>query len=145
MPTPTDIVNRYYQAINEGAWDLYEELFTADAALEAPGGITATGPAAMRAFDQIWTSAFTGFTVTPVNQVASGGAVMSENLVAGVHTGTLVTPGGNLPASGATLDGKYVGVFEVVDGRIAAQHIYYDRMIVVELLGAQAPHVGAAV
>jgi limonene-1,2-epoxide hydrolase len=31
-----------------------------------------------------------------------------------------------------------VGVFEVHDGRIAAQRIYYDGMIVVEQLGTPA-------
>jgi steroid delta-isomerase-like uncharacterized protein len=139
MSAPTDIVNRYYRAINEGRWDLYDELFTADASLEGPGGVTGTGPAAMRAFDQTWKNAAPDFTVTVLQQVASDGRVMSENTAAGTHTGTLVLPVGEFPATGRPFGSKYVGVFEIDGGRIAAQHIYFDRLVVVETLGMPQP------
>ena len=139
MSASTDIVNRYYRAINEARWDLYDELFTADATLEGPGGVTGRGPDAMRAFDQVWKNAAPDFTVTVLEQVASDNRVMSENTVAGTHTGTLVLPVGELPATGKPFGSKYVGVFEVADGRITAQHVYFDRLVVVETLGMPQP------
>ena len=135
MSAPTDIANRYYRAINEGRWDLYDELFTADATLEAPGGLTGTGPGAMLAFDQTWKNAAPDFTVTVLHQVATDGRVMSENAVSGTHTGPLVLPTGELPPTGKPFGSKYVGVLEIADGRITGQHIYFDRLVVVEQLG----------
>jgi ketosteroid isomerase-like protein len=88
----------------------------------------------MRAFDQVWTVASSDFRVTPLLQIADGGAVSSENLVEGTHDGVLALPTGELPATGREFGGKYVGTFEVRGGRIVAQHVYYDRMIVVEQL-----------
>ncbi len=132
-------VNRYYQAINEGDWDAYEELFTSDAALEAPGGVTAVGPAGMRTFDQVFKTAASDFTVTTLSQVAAGAFVMSENVAEGTQTGALVSPSGVFPATGRRFGGKYVGVFELRDGRIAAQRIYYDRLALVEQLGMPEP------
>jgi len=102
--------------------------------LEGPGGITGTGPDAMRAFDQVWTVAASDFTVTPLVQVEAGGQVSSENMVEGTHDGVLVLPTGELAATGREFGGKYVGTFEVRAGRIVAQHVYYDRMIVVDQL-----------
>jgi ketosteroid isomerase-like protein len=128
------VVNRYYAAINERRFADYDELFAPHATLEGPGGITGTGPEAMRAFDQVWTNASSDFTVTTLIQVAAGGKVSSENLVEGTHDGLLVVPGGELPATDRSFGGRYVGTFEVADGRIVSQHVYYDRMIVVEQL-----------
>ena len=133
--TTLDLVNRYYQAVNAADWAAYQDLFTDDASLEAPGGATGSGPAAMVAFDQIWKTAAPDFTVTPLSQVAAGTGVSSENLARGIQTGPLATPAGVIPATGLEIAGKYVGVFEIRGGRIAAQRIYFDRLAIVEQLG----------
>lgn len=129
-----DVVNRYYTAINDRHFEKYDELFAADATLEGPGGFTGVGPDAMRAFDQVWTVGASDFHITPLSQIADGGAVSSENIVEGTHDGLLVLPAGELPATGREFGGKYVGTFQVRGGRIVAQHVYYDRMIVVDQL-----------
>jgi ketosteroid isomerase-like protein len=129
-----DVVNRYYAAINGRSFGEYDELFAPDATLEGPGGITGVGPDAMRAFDQVWTVAASNFRVTPLVQITDRGAVSSENIVEGTHDGLLVLPTGGLDATGREFGGKYVGTFQVQGGRIVAQHVYYDRMIVVEQL-----------
>ena len=79
-------------------------------------------------------SRFASASATSLVQVADGGSVASENIVEGTHDGALVLPTGELPATGREFGGEYVGTFEVCDGRIVAQHVYYDRMIVVEQL-----------
>jgi len=129
------LVNRYYDALNHRRWDDYDHLFSADAALEASGAITGTGPAAMRAFDQVWTTAAPDFTITPLTQVAAGSQVISENLAEGTHHGVLALPAGPVPATGSQFGGKYAGVFEIADGKITAQRVYFDRMAVAEQLG----------
>jgi ketosteroid isomerase-like protein len=60
--------------------------------------------------------------------------VSSENEARGTHDGPLVLPTGELPATGRPFGDHYVGTFEVAGGRIVSQHVYYDRMVVVEQL-----------
>lgn len=140
MPSsPQDLVNRYYQAVNEADWGAYDELFTPDVTLEAPGGVTGVGIETVRGFDGIWKRAAADFTVTPLLQVGTGASVLSENLAWGTQTGVLTTPAGDIAPTGQEFGGKYVGVFEFRDGRISAQRIYFDRMIVVETLGMPIP------
>lgn len=137
--SPQDLVNRYYGAINDATWAVYDELFTPDVELEAPGGVTGTGIDVVRSFDQIWKRAAADFTVTPLLQVQSGDSVLSENLAWGTQTDVLSTPVGEIPPTGHEFAGKYVGVFEFRDGRISAQRIYFDRMILVKALGMPLP------
>jgi ketosteroid isomerase-like protein len=133
--TTLDLVNRYYRAVNTADWAAYPDLFTEDATLEGPGGVTGIGVGAMVAFDQVWKTAAPDFAVTPMFQTADGSAVSSENLAHGTHTGPLATPAGEIPATGREIGGKYVGIFEIAGGRISAQRIYFDRMAIAEQLG----------
>jgi ketosteroid isomerase-like protein len=134
MSEHIELINRYYTAINERRFDDYDELFDPEATLEGPGGVSGTGVDAMRAFDQVWTDASSDFTITPLVQLSVNGKVSSENQVEGTHDGLLRLPSGDLPATGRTFGGRYVGTFEVAGGRIVSQHVYYDRMIVVDQL-----------
>jgi ketosteroid isomerase-like protein len=135
MSTNTDLVNRYYDAVNHSRWEEYGELFSADAELEAPGGVIGTGPAAMQAFDAVWRDGAPDFTVRVLHQSDDGTRVASENEALGIHTQTLHLPDGDVPATGAQIGGKYVGLFEIRDGRIVSQRVYFDRLTIAEQLG----------
>jgi ketosteroid isomerase-like protein len=139
MDSNTQLVTRYYQAINDARWDDYDQFFAPDAKLEAFGGVEGVGPDAMRGFDQIWKRAASGFTITPVTTASEGDRVLCEIRVEGVHDGVLDLPTGPVPATGTLLAGVGVGVFELKDGRIVAQRIYFDRMIIAEALGLLDP------
>jgi ketosteroid isomerase-like protein len=133
--SPNDLVTRYYRAIGDADWAVYEEVFTPDVALEAFGGVTGIGVDAVRAFDQVWKNAAPDFTVTPLLVVQNGESVACEIRVWGTHTGVLSLPTGDVPPTGIEIGGKGVGIFEIRDGRLSAQRIYFDRMPLVEALG----------
>jgi len=131
----------YYEAINRRDASVYAERFTDDATLTAPGGVHARGPEAIAAFDSVWTGAFSDFTIVGDFHVADGGRVVCYNRATGTHDGTLVMPDGSeVPPTGRRLDAPFFGAFEVRDGRIASQLIYFDRMIVAESLGLLPTH-----
>ena len=88
---------------------------------------------------QIWKSAAPDFTVTPLLQVERDGSVLSENRAWGTQTAVLRTAIGDIPPTGHEFGAKYVGVFGFRDGRISAQRIYFDRMVIVEMLGMPVP------
>jgi ketosteroid isomerase-like protein len=136
---PHDLVTRYYQALSDADWDAYDELFTPDVELEAFGGVTSKGVDAVRAFDQTWKKAAPDFSVTPLLQARNGESVLCEVLAWGTQTEVLSLPAGDLPPTGREFGGKGVGIFELRDGRISAQRIYFDRMVLVEMLGIPVP------
>ena len=137
--SPQDLVTRYYQALSDANWAAYDELFTPDVELEAFGGVTATGVDAVRAFDQVWKSAAPDFTITPLLRAQNDDSLLCEILAWGTQTEVLTLPAGDLPPTGREFGGKGVGIFEVRDGRLSAQRIYFDRMILVEQLGIPVP------
>ena len=130
-----DLINRYYKAIGDADWTRYDEFFAPDAKLEAFGGVTGTGPRAMIEFDRVWKDAAPDFALTVQSMVAEDGVIMCEIAVSGHQTQVLHLPTGDVPPTGKELVGVGVGVFEVAGGRITAQRIYFDRMLIVEQLG----------
>jgi ketosteroid isomerase-like protein len=137
--TATDLVLRYYAAFNSRDWAAYDELFTPDCTTYATGMTEPLpGVAGVRAFDQGYVAAFPDARVDSRTRVAVGGTVLSENLGTGTMLGELPGPGGAIPPTGAHGEIHYVGAFDVVDGRIAAQRVYIDRMELLETTGALA-------
>ncbi len=66
---------------------------------------------------------------------AEGSVVLSRNRISMTHTGTLHTPMGDVPATGARIDTTYVGTFHLHDGRIVSQQVYYDQLALAWQLG----------
>jgi ketosteroid isomerase-like protein len=138
-----DVVHHYYAAINARDWAAYDELFTSDPELAAPGTgeddgfLRLRGIDAVRGFDQIWATAADDFTVEPLETVADpdGVVVLSRNRIGMTHTGTLHTPAGDVPPTGVRVDSTYVGSFRLRDGRIERQQIYYDQLVLALKLG----------
>ncbi len=135
MSDPKVIERRYYEALNARKYDTYEELFTEDVGVIASGGIQLRGIDAMREFDRSWFTAFPDHVITLQSQVADGATVASENVFTGTHTGVLKTPAGDIPPTGATVEGHYVAVLKVRGDKIASFRAYIDRMELLEALG----------
>jgi ketosteroid isomerase-like protein len=129
-----DLVRWYYDAINRRDVQAYDGLFNPDVELVVPGVegdgfLRMQGVAAVRGFDQIFTTALPDMRIEPLATVPDDdGNVFSRNRVTGTQTETLPGPGGDLPPSGRRVDATYVGTFTVHGGRITAQQIYYDQV-----------------
>jgi ketosteroid isomerase-like protein len=83
----------------------------------------------------VWADAARDFRVETKRQFSASGQVASENVAHATHTGVLRTPSGELPPTGRTLAGPYVGLFAVRDGRIVSQTIYFDQVGLMTQLG----------
>jgi ketosteroid isomerase-like protein len=126
----------YYEAINRRDFAFYDTVFTPDVTLAAPGGVQLQGTPAVAAFDQIWVTAFSDFAIIGGFHVADDQRVMCYNRATGTHDGTLVMPDGSeVAATGRRLDAPYFASFDVRDGRLSSQLIYFDRMLLAEQLG----------
>lgn len=137
-----DLAVGYYEALNRRDFTFYPELFTDDVTFESVGGVTGRGAATIAGFDRIWTTAFGDFTITGIYHLAHDDRVVCHNRASGTHDGILLMPDGSqVPPTGRRLDAPYFASFRVRDGRISHEHIYFDRMLLLEQLGLAPAHV----
>lgn len=118
MKNLTDIVQRYYDAFNRRDLAAYETLFAPDCLIEGPG-MQARGVAAARAFDQGFLDLLPDGKIVNLGKATHGNVVVCEN---------------NFRATG--FDERYAAAFELDGERIKRQTLYYDRLRVMELTGA---------
>ena len=131
----------YYEALNRRDFAVYDTLLTDDVTLTAPGGVRVHGKQPVAAFDQNWTVAFSDFTIIGGFHLADDERIVCYNRATGTHDGTLVMPDGSeVPATGRRLDAPYFASFDVRDGRLASELVYFDRMLLAEELGLLPAH-----
>lgn len=68
--------------------------------------------------------------IAVTNQVASGDQVASECRFTGTHTGPLVTPQGEVPPTGRTVDITICEVWTINNGKLASLRNYQDQDMV---------------
>jgi steroid delta-isomerase-like uncharacterized protein len=134
MSEATELAVQHHQAFNERAWDRAGQLYAPDLVVVEPGG-TSHGIDALLAHAQGFVQAFPDSRADIKTITESGSRVAVEAVYSGTHTGSLPTPQGEVPATGRTLSLPYCAVMEVVAGRIASHHVYYDQASFAAQLG----------
>ena len=82
-----------------------------------------------------WATAFPDSKATFHNAFVSGNVVILELTWTGTHTGPLVTPDGEVPATGKSLEMRAVQIQEIQDGKVASQRQYFDMATMMSQLG----------
>jgi ketosteroid isomerase-like protein len=70
--------------------------------------------------------------------IESEGGVAVEQVITGTHTGTWVTPFGELAATGKRVRWESVEIVRVRDGKIASWRSYFDQLEALMALGLVA-------
>ena len=65
----------------------------------------------------------------------SGNTVILELSWKGTQTGPMVTPDGEVPATGKSIDMRAVQVQEIQDGKVASTRQYFDMATMMSQLG----------
>ena len=116
-------------------FDAYDDMFADDVAFESVGGVSGTGVETVKFFDNIWVNAASDWNIEGIYHLRDGDRVVCHNRASGIHDGTLLLPDeSEVPATGNKVDAKYFASFEVRDGKIVSELIYFDRIILVEQL-----------
>ena len=68
--------------------------------------------------------------------VESGNEIVVLGHFKGTHTGDLQSPGGTIPASGKTLNLRFMDYFKVLDGKIVDHQTIFDQVEMLSQLGA---------
>jgi steroid delta-isomerase-like uncharacterized protein len=133
------LARRIYQLFSEDKFDDVLELVSQDIeAILVPFGQTFHGREGFMQFMQGFKVAFPDLRISVTNQVATDESVVSEFTAKGTHTGPLLTPAGEVPPTGRTVDFIVCEVLQVKNGRIASLHNYQDAASLMRQLGLLA-------
>jgi steroid delta-isomerase-like uncharacterized protein len=135
MGTAREVFEKGHKAFNDRDIDTLIGLYAEDAEFRGSGGMELKGREPIRQFTLSWLQGFPDCKLETTNIVATETHVVEEGVFKGTHTGTFVTPMGDIPATGRSVRGPYVDVFEIRDGRIVSDHLTFDRMELMEQLG----------
>jgi steroid delta-isomerase-like uncharacterized protein len=139
MADNTALARSLYEAFNKRDFDFQAGAVTPDGTLTLVGtGQTFIGPDGARQYNTMWATAFPDGEVTVDRVIAQDDCVVVEFTGRGTHTGTLVTPGGEIPPTGRSATLQFVDVLEFVDGKIKAQRNYFDSGALMAQLGISA-------
>ena len=129
-------IDRWWSMFEEGRFDDLSELAAPDAEIVMPGGMTFNGPAELRPVLEAYKAGFPDLHHDVVSSVETGDSIAVELHITMTHTGTFVTPMGDLQPTGnrVHLDACDVVRFNA-DGRIRSWHSYFDQASMMAQLG----------
>ena len=107
-----------------------------DVVMRAPGMPETRGIDAAVAFEKIWWDACSDAHIEVLHQAVLGDTVIQHALFRGTQDGVLRTPMGEIDPTRKTIEGKLLWVFRFEGDKIVDAEILFDRMQVMEQLGA---------
>jgi steroid delta-isomerase-like uncharacterized protein len=143
-PDNTSIARTLFDDWNKRDFDHLADLIADDGEILLVGsGTSFRGPDGARQFAHMWADSFPDGRVTIDNITASGDYVAVEYTGRGTHTGTLQSPGGDIPATGKSVTLELCDVFRIEGGKIKSERSYFDSASLLMQLGVM-PEVGVA-
>jgi predicted ester cyclase len=134
MGQATDVMRKKFAALNAQDADRMGRCFSPQAEKEVPGG-RLQGRDQIVGFVAAFWEAFPNLELSVTSAVEEGSVVAIRGTMAGTHSGTLRTPGGDIPPTGRDVDLTFSDDYEVVDGLIVSSHLQLDRLALLEQLG----------
>ena len=112
-------------------------LFSPDATLAAPGGMTGSGPDTAELFYSVWQDAFPDCAVRNTRIAAEGDEGVLEGVFEGTQSAPLRGPGGEIGATGKRVGIRFVAMHTVRDGLFTSFRLYFDQLGMLQELGVQ--------
>ncbi len=147
MKENVSIARSFYDHWNNRDFDRAAAMFAPDSEIVLVGHNTRlTGPEGATELARMWADGFPDGRVTIDRTCASGDCACVEMTGRGTHTGTLRSPGGDIPATGRSVELEMCDVFEIRDGKIVSLRSYLDSGAMLAQLGLMPePQVAATV
>jgi steroid delta-isomerase-like uncharacterized protein len=121
------VVRRVYTTFNDHDLDAAAALVTDDFELvDVATGLTYHGSAGFREWLAPWLAAVPDARTEVTSLIVQGDWVATEHTGRGTHSGSLPTPGGELPPSGRPVELRFGEFFELRGGKIARLRAYWD-------------------
>lgn len=101
----------------------------------APTGQTFQGREGFKQFMMGFKATFPNIRIDVKNQVGTEDQVVSEFVATGTNTGPVMTPTGEIPATGRTAEWPVCEVWRFRNGKLASIHNYQDMATMLRQLG----------
>jgi predicted ester cyclase len=132
----SETYERGAERYSAGDLDGMMEFFDESCQMTLPGSPTASGKEAVRGLWQVYLSAFPGGRTTTIRTVEEGDTVCVEERFEGTNTGPLVTPMGELPATGKSVSVQSCNIVKFNDaGNVVNWVTYLDQVDFMTQLG----------
>lgn len=103
--------------------------------VHAPGGMRLAGRDAIDTLWDTWNDAFPDNHLVTVGIYGDERGGVLEGRFTGTNSGTLRAPGGDIPATGKSVDVPFCEVHRVEDGKFIDTHLYFDQAELLTQLG----------
>jgi steroid delta-isomerase-like uncharacterized protein len=131
-----DLARKIYQLFNDDRFDRVLELADQDIELVLyPFDQTFYGPEGFVNFMKGFKVAFPDLIIEITNQIAEGDQLVNEITGKGTHTGPLMTPAGEVPATGRSVVQKVCEVWRIKEGKLVNLCNYQDAGSLMRQLG----------
>jgi ketosteroid isomerase-like protein len=137
----TRIAQNIHPLWNERAFDrILSEMVAEDVEwTNVPAGQTFRGHEGMREFMQGWVDALPDSTTEDTTAYAGEEFGVTEFTGRGTHDGPLVSPAGEIPPTGRSVEFKLCEVYRFRDGKIVSGHTHFDSLGLKAQLGVVPP------
>ena len=103
-----------------------DEPWADEAELVAPG-VSLVGRDGVLAFLRVFQTAFPDGQLVAVASLEAGDRAAVEGRFEGTHTGPLVTPAGEVPATGRRISFRWAALYQVDGTRLMSEHLFFDQ------------------
>jgi steroid delta-isomerase-like uncharacterized protein len=136
-PAEVQVAKQVLHAFNESDWDTFGDLVTEDHVyVEYGTQRTIEGREALLEALVAWKATMPDVVAKPSAFLVGGKSVAIELTWVGTHTGPLMTPNGEIPASGNVQKTPGVWIIDVEDGKAVASRNYFDLTTLLQQIGA---------
>jgi steroid delta-isomerase-like uncharacterized protein len=139
MGEARELGERWFDTVKSGDADAIAALLTDDADFQMAGAPMPADQAPMAAAGFVKGVPDMDFVSLEWTESADGTLAFAEGRYTGTHTGTLMTPAGEVPPTGNAIDLPFVTVFEARDGKLSAHRAYWDNLTFSIQLGMIPP------
>lgn len=138
-----DLVKRHYTNVSEGQIERDRDVMSPDIVHVNAAVGTVTGIEAFLAFVASFKQAFPDLRWEMREFIEGSDTVVVEGVFLGTNTGPMVGPWGYLPATGRRVKLSFCDIWNVRNGRIVENRIYYDQVTFFGQLGLLMSPQGA--
>jgi steroid delta-isomerase-like uncharacterized protein len=124
----------------QAAWNAHDRkgyvgLYWDDQVTTAPGGMRFEGRQGMEQFFDGWQGAFPDTRIDITSVISDESNTSVEGIFNGTHTGTMMSPQGEVPPTGKVVAVPFVHLFALRGDRVASSRTYFDMAELAAQLG----------
>lgn len=134
-----NLIRRFTEATNAADWNAFDELLTQDFKrhCQATPNVQVNSREEFKRLQESFLASMPDQKITVEMLIAEGDKVAGY----ATYSGTLTGPMGEFPATGKSVESKFLSIFRIEEGRIAELWVEWDNLAMLTQLGLFPPPV----